>query len=154
MPKLIDVSLEKISCSKNALGDPVVLSGNIFGATFDDPSTLKSQADIFSFPSDGITIGQGDAVPLARPSEADITRFTLIAPSQNAPGSAPQFLKFGGTLNNDLGSQFATIRFDEALPFLAQPGETQVPPRKFDVAFSNRDVAVTLTFGLLVAEVF
>jgi hypothetical protein len=44
-------------------------------------------------------------------------RFDLSALDLEPPELNPKFLKFGGELNNGLGSSFSTIRWDEPLPF-------------------------------------
>ena len=154
MPKEIEVTLQQISCTANKFGGSVQLSGDVFGATFqnnpDDPNDKQVQIDIFPFPAGPISISEGQAVPITMIAP----RFNLSAPSVEDPNLFPKFLKFGGTLNLGLGSNFIAIRFDEGLPSVVSPPEHQVPPRQFDLTFSNPNLTVTLTFGLIIVGVF
>src|SRR5581483_2394407 len=107
MPKEIDVTLTQIFCNSNGFGGSIEVSGNIFGATFqnnpNDPKDQRASSAIFAFPDGPIGIA----------------------------------------------GNFLTLRFDEALPFKAQPGEPQVAPRKFELVFAGPNVTITLTFGAI-----
>ncbi len=154
MPKLIDVTLQQISCTTNGFGGAVQLTGDLFGATFNNdpnnPGDLNDKRDIFPFPNGPISISKGQVVPITM----DAVTFTLAAPDVG-PGDTPKFLKVGGELGDGLGSQFFSIRFDDALPFLRPQGdEPPQQPRKFDLNYSNANLQITLTFGAGVNEVF
>ena len=154
MPKLIDVTLQQIACAANGFGDPVQLTGDLFGATFNNdpnnPGDLNTKLEIFPFPNGPITITSGQTVPVTM----DAVTFTLAAPDVG-PGTTPKFLKIGGALGLGLGSQFFNIKFDDALPDLRGQGdEPGRPPRKFDLNYSAPNLQVTLTFGAGVNLVF
>ena len=157
MPRVINVALQQIAYTGHGFGGFVDVSGDLFGATFqnnpNDPNDQQDQREIFQFPDGPIRILAGTLIAVAAP--ARVAQFELFLPELDSPGDFPQFLSFGGTLKNDnLGTSFTTIRFDEALPFVAQPGEPQVPPLPFDVVYDNGTIRITLTFGLNVALVF
>jgi hypothetical protein len=153
MPKEIDVTLTQIFCNSNGFGGSIEVSGNIFGATFqnnpNDPKDQRASRAIFAFPDGPIRISEGQSVAIAAPAAT----FTLAAPDRDGPDSGPRFLRLGGDLTGIAGN-FLTLRFDEALPFKAQPGEPQVAPRKFELVFAGPNVTITLTFGAIVSLVF
>ena len=154
MPKLIDVTLQQIACTANGFGDPVQLTGDLFGATFNNdpnnPGDLDTRTDIFPFPNGPIAITSGQVVPITM----DAVTFSLAAPSAG-PGTTPKFLKIGGLLGLGLGTQFFNIKFDDALPELLGEGDAPGhPPRKFDLNYSAPNLQVTLTFGAGVTQVF
>ena len=156
MPKEIDVTLQTISCDRNGFGGSIELSGNIFGATFmndpDNPGDKKLELDIFPFPGGPITIAEGQTVAIRID---DPPRFNLAAPSAGPAQGDPRFLKIGGELTDGLGSNFFSISNEEPLPFGVQTGdEPPAQPRKFELKFTAPNLAVTLTFGLIVAGVF
>ena len=128
-------------------------SGRRFRTTRTIRTTSKIKGKSFNSPTAPSGSSQGTSIAVAAP--ARVAQFELFLPELDSPGDFPQFLSFGGTLKNDnLGTSFTTIRFDEALPFVAQPGEPQVPPLPFDVVYDNGTIRITLTFGLNVALVF
>ncbi len=155
MPRIIDVKLQQITCSANGFGGVVEVSGDVFGETFqsnpNDPANSTGKLDIFPFPNGPVGLTKGQTVQVTMES----VRFDLFAEGQEPPAANPHFLTIGGTLNPGLGSRFFTIPFDEPLPFLPQPGDTEnVPPRQFNLEYSSPNATVTLTFGLAVAQVF
>jgi hypothetical protein len=79
-------------------------------------------------------------------------RFDLSALDLEPTELNPKFLKFGGELNNGLGSSFSTIRWDEPLPFANQ--DPVEPPREFVVSFESQNLKMNLIFTLIVANVF
>jgi hypothetical protein len=153
MPRQIDVKLDRIFCAANGFGGAVLLTGDTFGATFqnnpDDPQDQRARADIFPFPSGPISISKGQTVKI---SMDQAVRFDLSAPDLEPPELNPKFLKFGGELNNGLGSSFSTIRWDEPLPFANQ--DPVEPPREFVVSFESQNLKMNLIFTLIVANVF
>lgn len=154
MPKIIHVRLQKISCDSNGFGGKVQLAGDTFGATFqnnpDDPADQRDRKSVFPFPNGPISLSEGESVPITMNAVA----FSLSAPSLEPPELSPKFLKFGGELNNGLGSNFTSIRFDEPLPFVNDVGGESPPPREFPLVFTTSNISVTLTFGLIVRQVF
>ena len=144
MPKYVDVTLQQIACIANGFGGAVQISGDLFGETFwndpNNPNDRKDYKDIFPFPNGPISISQGQAVPITMTS----VRFILSLPGHEPSTLAPKFLKFGGSLNPGLGSQFLTIRFDETFP-VSGSGE-EPTQRKLD--YTSANLRVTLTFGL------
>jgi hypothetical protein len=154
MPKLVDVTLQQIACTANDFGDPVQLTGDLFGATFNNdpnnPGDLNARKEIFPFPSGPITITNGQVVPITM----NAITFTLAAPDVG-PDQTPKFLKVGGALGLGLGSQFFTIKFDDALPDLRGEGDLPPqPPRKFNLAYADANLQITLTFGAGLNQVF
>ncbi len=154
MPKLVDVTLQQIACTANGFGDPVQLTGDLFGATFNNdptnPGDLSARLEIYPFPSGPIAITNGQVVPITM----DAITFTLAAPDVG-PDQTPKFLKVGGTLGLGLGSQFFTLRFDDPLPDLRPEGDVPPqPPRKFDLDYRNANLQITLTFGAGLNQVF
>jgi hypothetical protein len=146
--KYVDVILQQIACTANGFGGAVQISGDLFGATFqndpNNPNDLKVQQDIFPFPNGPISISEGQVVPITMES----VRFTL-GTGHEPPDLFTKFLKFGGSLNPGLGSQFRAIGFDESLPLSPAAGGED-PPAKYDLAYTSPNLRVTLTFGLSV----
>ncbi len=156
MPKGIDVTLQQISCDSNGFGGAVMLSGNIIGIRFqndpNNPGDEKDRTVIFPFPNGAISISQGQTVPVTMQP----VTFFLSTPSTEPATLNPKFLKFGGELNNGLNSNFITIDNLEPLPSSQNQadGDPPVQPRKFDLHFASPNLKVTLTFGLIVTQVF
>jgi hypothetical protein len=156
MPKGIDVTLQQIFCDTNGFGGSVMLTGNIFGARFqndpNNPNDERDRTEIFPFPAGPISISQGQAVAVTMQPAT----FFLSTPSTEPATLNPKFLRFGGELNNGLGSNFIAIDNLEPLPFTGNqaPGDPPVQPRQFDLRFSSPNLSITLTFGLIVTQVF
>src|SRR5262245_60324910 len=153
MPKIVWVRLQTISCDSNGFGGLVQLSGNTFGATYqNNPNNLNDQRDlksIFPFPNGPISLSEGQIHSITMGPVA----FSLgVAPPHEPADLDPKFLKFGGELNNGLGSNFTTIPSDEPLPFVDDSlvGEA----RPFPLVFAASNLTMTLTFGLIVRQVF
>jgi hypothetical protein len=152
MPIEIDLKLDRIKCEANGFGGAVLLSGDTFGATFqnnpDDPNDQKVRADLFPFPSGPISISEGQTVTI---SMRDV-RFELSSGNLEPPESNPKFLKFGGELNNGLGSNFQTVRWDDGFPFRNQ--EPPQRPREYVVSFASQNIKIDLVFTLIANDVF
>ncbi|MFF0613190.1 hypothetical protein ACFYUD_31435 [Nocardia tengchongensis] len=152
MPKIIDLKLQQITCTANGFGGAVQLSGDVFGATFqndpNDPNDLKVKEDIFPFPNGPISISEGQVVPITMKS----VRWALSNPNHEPPNLAPKFLKVGGQLNPGLDSAFFVIKWDVELPPFFQTGDVPPPPpRKFNLDYTSENLGITLTFGLSAA---
>jgi hypothetical protein len=154
MPKIIEVALDQISCLRNGFGGEVLVSGNIFGAEFqddpDDPDDQRTVKSIFPFPAGPIAISEGETTSITMSG----VRFSLSAPSIEPPTLGPKFLKIGGDLSSGLGSNFFTIRFDHPLPFADTPSTPPAVPARFDLGFSQPNLEIVLGFDLFVAQVF
>jgi hypothetical protein len=152
MPKCIDVKLAKIVCDRNGFGGSIQLTGNIFGATFqnnpDSPNDQTSRKGIFPFPGGPITISKGQ--PAEIEMENSVT-FCLSTPTTEPPGLDPRFLKIGCDLNNDLGGSFFV---KDNLIQLPITGELETEPREKDLVFSSPNLQITLRFGLSMQHPF
>jgi hypothetical protein len=143
--KIVGVALQTISCDLNRFGSVVLISGDTFAATFNNnPENMNDQRErqsVFPFPNGpiGLSEGQTHSVKMGP------VLFTVHEAGSGPPDLAPKFVKFGGELNNGLGSNVHTIRFDEALPFDTGQG---VKPKPFPLVFATTNLMVTLTFGL------
>jgi hypothetical protein len=145
--RVVGIALETISCDSNGFGGVVQISGDTFAATFNDnPENVNDQRErksVFPFPNGPIGLSEGHthSVKMGR------VLFTLKTEGGSGPPDlAPKFLKFGGALNNGLGSNFHTIRFDETLPVDTGQGEK---PKSFPLVFATSNLTVKLTFGLI-----
>jgi hypothetical protein len=153
MPKIVWVKLLTISCDANGFGGAVQLSGNTFASTFhNNPNNASEESDIrsiFPFPNGPIALSQGQSHSVTMEPVA----FALgIGPPHEPAGLAPKFLKFGGALNNGLGSNATVIPSSEPLPFVDD--SLQGAPRPFPLVYETANLKVTLTFGLIVRQVF
>jgi|SRR5215813_15094384 len=152
MPKCIDVTLAKIVCDRNGFGGSIQLTGNIFGATFqnnpDSTNDQTSRKEIFPFPNGPIQISKGQTVEIEM--ENSVT-FCLSTPTTEPAGLNPRFLKIGGDINNDLGSSFFVIDNLIQLPI---SGDLENPPREKDLVFSSPNLQITLRFGLSMQQPF
>lgn len=153
MPKIVWVRLETISCDANGFGGAVQLSGNTFGATFqNNPNNASDQRDsksIFPFPNGPISLSQGQTHTITMEPVAFLLGVGLPHEPEDL---GPKILKFGGELNNGLGSNFTAIPSTEPLPFVDD--SLQGTPRQFPLVFATSNLSMTLTFGLIVRQVF
>ena len=154
IPRVIDVTLETISCDRNGFGGSVLISGNIFGATFqdnpDDPNDLRDQRSIFPFPSGPISFSKGQTVPITMLPAA----FVLHQTFDTEQPLSPRFLKIGGDLNLGLGSSFLRYLIPKQfLSLVRYRVFTQRHQGCFRWSLITRNSTFTLTFALIAKQV-
>jgi hypothetical protein len=148
MPKLINARLVKIECTKNKFGGFIELSGDIFGATFqndpDNPNDEKVRKDIYPFPSP-IRLAEGQASLITM---EPVTFELSSAPSQEPVGEHPRFLKIVGALNNGLKpASFSISNVDNRIPF-------ELPAAEFPLVLESEHIKIELAISLIVSVVF
>jgi hypothetical protein len=146
MPKLIDVRLFQIVCNRNGFGGSVDITGNIFGATFDDPNVEVVRKVIFPFPGGPIRISENETVQIRM--DESVT-FLLSSPFTEPAGENPKNIRIGGDLNNGLGGNFLIEDFTIQAP-LCQSGDN----RRFDLEFTSPNLGVTLGFHICLNSIF
>jgi hypothetical protein len=150
MAKLIDVTLQQIACTAGSMNGPVKITADLFGRTFNtklgDPNDVDERRDI-PLPGGSISISAGHVVPITMPS----VTFVIAAPSLGG-GDKPKFLEIGGALSDPPVSRFFHIDSGTTLPFGPQAGGSDgQPPLPFQLEFSNAQLTIELTFGLIVS---
>jgi hypothetical protein len=147
MPKVIDVALIDIQCIDPGTSDFVEMSGQVFGATFqndpNNPNDQKSRLEIFSFPDGPIKLTKGQKAPVTAVEQfpKQSVSFPLSTPSIEDPNLFPKFLKIAANLNG-LGTQFQNIRFDDAIV------DAPLTPRPLQLVFASGSQLIRLEFLL------
>jgi hypothetical protein len=147
MPKVIDVALIDIQCIDPGPNDIVEISGQVFGATFqndpNNPNDQKSRHEIFTFPDGPIRLTKGQKAPVTAAEQfpKESVSFPLSTPSTEDPNLFPKFLKVAADLNG-LGTQFQNIRFDDGIV------DVPLTPRPLQLVFTSGSLLIRLEFLL------